>query len=147
MKAAKADKQEIEKVQKFYSLVESLWDGRWNSDEDWRNWPDDDKDKQEMLKIEQELIDTEGALVGGQADNRLILYEFFKRRFMEVDYCGSIGRVLMNADVLVNQVCDENLDYLDFNQDIKKALEYYDEMHPEEAAEEENDDKRNDADN
>ena len=146
MKAAKADKQEIEKVQKFYSLVESLWDGRWNSVEDWRDWPDDNKDKQEMLKIEQELIDTEGALVGGQADNRLILYEFFKRRFMEVDYCGSIGRVLMNADVLVNQVCDENLDYLDFNPEIKKALEYYDEMHPEEA-EEENDDKGNDADN
>jgi hypothetical protein len=52
----------------------------------------------------------------------------------------------MNADVLVNQVCDENLDYLDFNPDIKKALDYYDEMHPEEA-EENNDDKRNDADN
>ena len=93
-----------------------------------------------MLKIEQELIDAEGALVSGGADNRLILYEFFKKRFMEVDYCGSIGRVLMNADVLVNQVCDENLDYLDFNPDIKKALEYYDEMHPEEA-EENNDDK------
>ena len=88
-----------------------------------------------MLKIEQELIDTEGALVGGQADNRLILYEFFKKRFMEVDYRGSIGRVLMNADVLVNQVCDENLDYLDFNPDIKKALNYYNEMHPEEAKE------------
>ena len=88
-----------------------------------------------MLKIEQELIDAEGALVGGRADNRLILYEFFKKRFMEVDYCGSIGRVLMNADVLVNQVCDENLDYLDFNPDIKKALNYYNEMHPEEAKE------------
>ena len=50
MKAAKADKQEIEKVQEFYSLVESLWGGSWNSDEDWRDWPDDDKDKQEMLK-------------------------------------------------------------------------------------------------
>ena len=140
MKAAKADKQEIEKVQNFYSLVESLWDGRLDSDEDWRDWPDDDKNKQEMLKIEQELIDTEGALVGGRADNRLILYEFFKKRFMEVDYCGSIGRVLMNADVLVNQVCDENLDYLDFNPNIKKALEYYNEMHLEEA-EENSDDK------
>ena len=96
-----------------------------------------------MLKIEQKLIDAEGALVGGRADNRLIFYELFKRRFMEVDYCGSIGRVLMNADVLVDQVCDENLDYLDFNPDIKKALEYYDKMHPEEN----NDDKRNDADN
>ena len=48
----------------------------------------------------------------------------------------------MNADVLVNQVCDENLDYLDFNPDIKKALEYYDKMHPEEE-----NDKGSDADN
>ena len=46
----------------------------------------------------------------------------------------------MNADVLVEQVCNENLDYLDFNPDIKKALEYYDKMHPEEA-EENSDDK------
>ena len=84
-----------------------------------------------MLNIEQELIDVEGALVGGRADNRLILYELCNKRFMEVDYCGAIGRVLMKADVLVNQVCDENLDYLDFNPNIKKALEYYDKMHPE----------------
>ena len=62
---------------------------------------------------------------------------------------GSIVMELseMNADVLVNQVCDENLDYLDLNPDIKKAIEYYNEMHPEEAAAEENDDKGNDADN
>ena len=61
MKAAKADKEEIDRVQKFYNLVESLLDSRWgDSDEDWRTWDDKDEDKKEILEIEEELKQWEG---------------------------------------------------------------------------------------
>lgn len=139
MKAAKADKEEIDRVQKFYNLVESLWDSRWrDSDEDWRTWDDKDEDKKEILEIEEELKQWEGTDLDGHVDNRIVLYEFFKKRFKKVNWCGSIGRVLMNADVLVNQVCDPDLDYLDFNPEIKQALELWNEQHPEEDNEETN---------
>ena len=139
MKAAKADKEEIDRVQKFYNLVESLLDSRWgDSDEDWRTWDDKDEDKKEILEIEEELKLWEGTDLDGHVDNRIVLYEFFKKRFKEVDWGGSIGRVLMNADVLVNQVCDPDLDYLDFNPEIKQALELWNEQHPEEDNEETN---------
>lgn len=132
MKAAKADREEVEKVQALYSLMEFLWDGRWNSDEDWRDWDDDNEDKIALLKLEEELKEYEGTDLDGHVDNRIILYEYFKRRFIEADEYGSIGRVLMNADVLIEQVCNPDLDYLDFNSEIKEALEFWNENHPDE---------------
>lgn len=36
---------------------------------------------------------------------------------------GAFGRVLMAAETLVNQACDPDLDYLDFNKEIKEAAE------------------------
>lgn len=133
MKAARAEQKEIDSVQEFYNLVESLWDGRWDRSEDWREWDDDNEDKKRLLEIEEELKEYEGTDINGHVDNRILLYEFFKERFNQVDYYGSIGRVLMNADVLVGQVCDPELDYLDFNKDIKAALEYWNETHPDDA--------------
>lgn len=129
MKAAKADKKEIDSVQRFYNLVESLWDSRWDREEDWRDWDDENPDKKRLLELEEEMKEYEGTDIKGHVDNRILLYEFFKERFCAVDEYGSIGRVLMNADVLVDQVCDPDLDYLDFNSDIKKALEEYNEHH------------------
>ena len=134
MRVARADQEELDKVQKFYNLMNALLDNRWgcDQDEEWRDWDDDDEDKKELLKIEKELKSLE---YSGEIDNRIVVYEFLKKRFRDVDYCGSIGRVLTNADVLVSQVCDPDLDYLDYNKDIKKAMRYYEEMHPEEVEE------------
>ncbi len=43
---------------------------------------------------------------------------------------------MMNAAILLEKVCNPNLDYLDYNKKIKEALEYYDKMHPDKNSEE-----------
>ena len=132
VKAAKADSEEIDNVQNYFNLLETLWGGRFISDdEDWVNWDDDDEDKKELLEIKEELKEFEG-----EEDNRIIVYEFLKRKYRKIDYCGSFGRVMMNAAILLEKVCDPDLDYLDYNKKIKEALEYYDKMHPDENPEE-----------
>ena len=53
MKVAKADPEEFERVMRFVSLMESFFEGRsfFSSEEDWRDWPNDDEDKKRLLEI------------------------------------------------------------------------------------------------
>lgn len=122
MKVAKADKEEFDKVYNFINIMNTLFDGSFFSNEEcWRDWDDDDKDKKLLLEIEQYLKNTEDEPV----DNRLILYYFIKRKWKEADYYGSFGRIVTDADVLIDNVCDPDLDYLEYNKEIKQALEKY----------------------
>lgn len=123
MKVAKADKEEFDGVYSFINIMDSLFDGRFFShEESWRDWDDDDEDKQLLMKIESELRDE---WEGYDIFNDLILFEFIKRKWNSVNYCGSFGRIVTDAEVLIDNVCDPNLDYLEYKPDIKEALEKY----------------------
>ncbi len=121
MKVAKAEKEEFDKVYDFINIMDNLLDNRsWYAEEDdWKNWDDNDQDKKELLKIEEELKSY------GDEDNRLILYEFIKKKWREVNYSGSFQRIVTNADVLIDNACDPNLDYLEWKPEIKKAIDKY----------------------
>ncbi len=124
MKVAKADKEEFEKVYKFISIMESLFEGRsfFSHEEDWRDWSDDDEDKKMLLEIEEEIRESDGEYIDG-VDNRLILYTFIKRKWREANYCGSFGRIVTDAEVLIDCACDPDLDYLEYKPVIKEAIE------------------------
>lgn len=120
---AKADKKEFKRVWGFVHAMEALFDGRsaFSCEEDWRDWPDDDKDKKILQKIEQDIIKSDGADWNGKADNRIILYHFMKRKFLEANYSGSFGRILFDCETLIDNCCDPKLDYLEFKPSIMNA--------------------------
>ena len=126
MKVARADKEEFDNVYNFINVMDALFDTRWCShEEDWKNWPDDDPDKQLLLEIEEEVKETDGENIWDGVDNRLILYEFIKRKWKETNYCGSFQRIVTDAECLIDNVCDPEIDYLEFKPEIKEAIEEY----------------------
>jgi len=129
---AKADEEEFDRIMKFVNLMDAFFNGHsfFSSEDDWKNWPDDDEDKQKLLEIEHELKeDGEGLDWDGMVDNRLVLFEFIKQAWHKANYCGSFDRIIMDAKVLIDNVCDPSLDYLDFKPEIKEAIDEYEKNH------------------
>ncbi len=127
LKMAKADPEEFEMTMDFVRVMESLFEGRsiFSNEEDWRNWDDDNENKKMLLDIEKEIIDSDGSCWDGKPDNRLILFEFIKRKWKQANSSGSFGRIILDAEVLIDNACDPNLDYLEFKPEIKAAMEKY----------------------
>ena len=123
MKVAKADNDEFVLVSGFINSMEALFDTRgfFSQEESWRDWNDDDEDKKLLLKIEEDLKYCEGEPV----DNRLILFEFIKYKWRKANYCGSFGRIVCDCEVLIDNVCDPELDYLEYKPEIKAAIDMY----------------------
>lgn len=134
LKMAKAEPKEFDEVMDFVNIMDDFFDNKFfSTEEDWREWDDDNEDKKTLLEIEKELIeDGEGTSVwDDHPDNRLILYEFIKRKWRSVNYSGSFQRIIMDAEVMIENACDPDLDYLEYKPEIQKALEEYNERHGE----------------
>lgn len=130
MKVAKAEEKEFDKVYGFIIAMDNLFDSRFFSrEEDWRDWPDDDEDKKLLLEIEKEIKETDEGDLWGNVDNRLIVYEFIKRKWKEANWCGSFQRIVTNAEVLIKNACDPDLDYLEFKPEIREAMEEHNKNH------------------
>ena len=129
MKVGKASPEEFDMVTGFINVMEDLFGGRsfFSQEESWREWDDDDEDKKLLLEIEKEVKEEDGETVWDGVDNRLILYEFIKRKWRKANYCGSFGRIVMDAEVLIDNTCDPNLDYLEFKPEIMEAINEYSE--------------------
>lgn len=129
MKVGKASPEEFDMVTGFINVMEDLFGGRsfFSQEESWREWDDDDEDKKLLLEIEKEVKEEDGETVWDGVDNRLILYEFIKRKWRKANYCGSFGRIVMDAEVLIGNACDPNLDYLEFKPEIMEAINEYNE--------------------
>lgn len=126
---ANANPEEFERTMKFVNIMEALFESNpyslMESETSWREWDDDDEDKQLLLEIEKEVAEEDGASWDGKPDNRLVLFEFIKRKWKEANYGGSFGRIIMDAEVLIDNACDPELDYLEWKPEIKEALEKY----------------------
>ena len=121
MKMSRATDEEIDEVIGFFNIMEALFESRnfFSGEESWRGWDDDDEDKKQLLAIEKELKSE----WDDEADNRLVLYEFIKRKWKKINYNGSFGRVAMDAMVLIDNVCDKNFDYLEYKPGLKEVIE------------------------
>ena len=130
MKVAKATPEEFNPVWDFISCMEALLSGgRFrSSEEDWRDWNDDDPDKKLLLQIEKNIKESEH---DEEPDNRLILFEFIKKKWHQANECGSFGRIVMDAAVLIENVCDPKLDYMEYKPKMIEAFKAYNETHPE----------------
>ena len=124
---AKAGPEEFDRVRGFVNVMEALFEDRYffSTEECWRDWDDDDEDKKALLEIERDLRECEGDPV----DNRLVLFAFIKRKWCKSNFSGSFGRIIMDAEVLIDNMCDPGLDYLEYKPEIKVAIDEYNEKH------------------
>lgn len=116
LRVAKASEKDIELTRDFLRMCEAFWDNRnvfslRDLESDWENWDDDDEDKKLLLKIRQDLCDEEGKNLR-DLDRRLVVYEFLKHKYKKAD--NRWGRVVMAADVLIDNVCDPTEGHLAF---------------------------------
>ena len=124
MKVAKADKEEFDNVYDFINIMDELFDSRWafSQEENWKEWDEDDPNKQLIDKIAKEVEHEFGDCY---YLNNLILFEFIKRKWKETNYCGSFQRIVTDAECLIDNVCDPDLDYLEFKPEYKEVIEKY----------------------
>jgi len=124
MKVARADKEEFDNVYNFINIMDELFDSRWcfSQEENWKEWDENDPDKQLIDKIAEEA---EREFGDCYYLNNLILFEFIKRKWKETNYCGSFQRIVTDAECLIDNVCDPDLDYLEFKPEYKEAIEEY----------------------
>jgi hypothetical protein len=116
MRVAKASDKDIEVTRDFLQACESLWDSRNQyclrpSEKEWLSWDEDEPDYKECVRIRKEVAMEEG-LAEREVDNRLVMYEFLMKKYKRAD-CHW-GRVIMAADVLIDNVCDPTERTLEF---------------------------------
>jgi hypothetical protein len=116
LRIAKATEDDIDTTRNFLQSCEVFWDNRQifslrELESDWENWDDDDPDKIELKKIQRELADEEGIKIKF-LDNRLVIYEYIKRKYKRAD--NKWGRVIMAADILIDNCCDPTENHLAF---------------------------------
>lgn len=113
MRVHKASAKELESVREFTQACEAFLEReRFSSKspyEQWKDWDEDDKDKILVRKIVKEIVANED-IEEDDIDGRIIAYEYLRRR-----YSHRVGMVVMNADILIDNVCDPTKDYLDFH--------------------------------
>ena len=120
MRIAKATPEDFQAVRDLLQTMDALFDNRYFSlESDWLNWSDDDADKQELLDIRAELARSEHE-DEEYVDNRLILYEFIKRRFKLANR-GSWQRVVIAAEALIGAFCDPHEDCLAWSPELARA--------------------------
>ena len=115
MKVAKASEKDIELTRSFLSIMEYFFDSR-KSFRDQENWAqdldEDDPDLKALLRIRKDVAEHEGC-EERHVDNRLVLCEFIEEKYRSCDCHWK--RVIMAADVLIDNVCDPNAKHLKFD--------------------------------
>lgn len=116
MRMAKADQEDFETTLKFLQAAEMIWNKRpfeWNEPaEEWESWDADDEDKCELLRIRAKIA-KEDRISESDIDYRVIMYEFIRRKYKSCN-CNW-ARVYWAAQILVPEVCDPQIDYLDYS--------------------------------
>lgn len=122
LRVGKADKEDIELTRDFLKACDMFWDNRTryscrDIETEWLEWDDEDDDKQELLRIRKGLSEDEGC-DEEDVDNRLIIFEFIKRKYKRAD-CNWM-RVVLAADLLIDNVCDPTEDHLAFHPSFEQ---------------------------
>lgn len=119
---AKASEKDFEKVYNLLQPMEELFNSHWSNEEAWTEWADDDPDKLELLAIRKEIAEEEH-YYEEDVDNRLVLFEFIKRR-MRLCGCNNWLRVVIAAECLIDTFCDPQESSLAWRPDLKRAMDY-----------------------
>jgi hypothetical protein len=111
MRMAKASQKHVDKLRNFLQVTELLCKIDPTNNREWEKFKEDwehDEDYTEIIK------DCES--------REEFVYEYYFNYFIR-NISHIYGRILMGYEVLVENACNPELDYLDYNDDIKKGLE------------------------
>lgn len=115
MRVHKADEKDFEGLNNFLTACEETLEKEKFSlqspEEQWKEWDKDDDDYRLMCKIREDIA-VEEDIPEDKVDNRIVCYEFLLRKFRPA---SGWRQVYWAATILVEQVCDEHKDYLDYH--------------------------------
>lgn len=112
MKMAKAPQEHVNRLRTWLQFTDELSQIDPENSREWGNFKEDWSEDEDFNPIIKHCEDDEGRFV----------YEYY------FDYYrGNISyihmRIVFGYEVLVDNVCDPNLDYLEFKPEIKELLE------------------------
>lgn len=116
MRVAKATKKDIETTGLFLQMAELLLERQKfslkSAYEQWRDWDEDDEDYKLAIQIQKRIAREEDIDID-KVDDRLIAYELLHHSFAKAS-C-SHGRVIMAADVLIDNIVPASSTILEFH--------------------------------
>jgi hypothetical protein len=112
MKMAKAPKEHVDKLRTWLQFTDELSQIEPENSREWEKFKEDWQEDEDFGSIIKHCEDDEGRFI----------YDYY------FDYYrGNIShihmRVVFGYEVLVDNVCDPDLDYLEFKPELKKLLE------------------------
>lgn len=147
LSVAKPSEKDMDECYRFLRIMESLTDDRLfhsSSASDWKEWNKEDEDYELLNYCRNQLIQ-DGEDDEDELDDRLVLWEYVKWFFNRCP--SSFARVLMCAQMALDNAFDEKSNTIEWKPEIAKAMEEYNEKHTEQKQQdnEKSTDERTDA--
>ena len=130
LKVAKPTEKDFDATYKLNSVLETLTDSRWFDRVDsWQDWDEDDEDYL-FFKEKREEIAEEEQISPEDVDSRILVYEYIKKHFRKNP--SALARIIMCAQMAIDNAFDKDLDYIDWNPEIKELIRNKEEKEQEE---------------
>lgn len=118
MKIHKQSARDHQAVMAFVNACETVLERQkyssTNPYDNWQEWDDDDADKQQILAIRKRIAKDDD-IDENEVDGRIIAYEYLKGC-----YTHRLQLSVLSAQVLIENVCDETKDYLDYHPSFEQ---------------------------
>lgn len=111
MRMAKAPQEHVDRLREWMQFNDELCHIDPTNSYEWNRFKDDWNDDERFLKIIKHCEDDEGF-------NWEYYLDYFRANISHIHM-----RIIFGYEVLVDNACDPELDYLDYNKEIKEALE------------------------
>lgn len=132
LKIAKPTQEDFDITYRFNSVMEQIADNRMfraSSLSDWEDWNEMDEDYQ-LLKTFKHQVENEYDITDDDFNDEhyaMVLWKYIKWFFNE--HPSALGRILMCANIAMDNAFDKNAKTIEWNQKISDALDLYDEQH------------------
>ena len=123
LKIGAPSKKDFDAIYRFRNIIDTLTDSRFYGTTDpssWKEWDETDKDYKLLKKIEKEICEYYDESPD-EIDQRVVLWEFVRYFFQH--YGGSINRVIMCADMAMENAFDKKTDVIEWNKKLLKIVD------------------------
>ncbi len=111
MRMAKAPQEHVDRLRTWMQFNDELCKIDPTYSNDWKEFKEDWEDEDDFMKIIKHCEDDEG-----------FNWEYYMDYYQSnISYIHM--RIIMGFEVLVDNACDPELDYLDFKKEIKELME------------------------
>ena len=111
MRMAKAPQEHIDSLRLWLQVTEEISKIDPTNEYEWSEFKNDYEDDESFMKMLNHFEDKNGF-------NYEFYFDYFQRHISHI-----YGRIIFGFEVLLDNCCDPEKDYLDFNVRIKTALE------------------------